>query len=158
MENQIPVISKVDGQQTTVTHTKPNNLLVILLLILLVISVVILGFFVYQTQKLTKQLSIYKNVSSLTPTPTTTFDPNHGYKLFKELFIDSKYNFSFNLPDYFGRYGGWSSDNEWEKDANPDYLYILPFETAKQEDAVFTGRDELSGRVKELSILISKGN
>lgn len=134
----------------------PKNYSGILIGILLLLLGILVGMEIDETTFISNIRTFLgaKPTPALLSTPSPTSDPTHGYKLFKGLFIDSKYNFSFNLPDYFGRYGGWSSDHEWEKNANPDYQRILPLETAKQEDAVFT--TDGGGRVKELTISVSK--
>lgn len=122
------------------------------LLIILIITILgTVGYLGYKSNFSKTRISIFTS-----PTPSLTLVQNSGYKLFKGLFVDTKYDFSFKLPDYFGRYSGWSSDNEWEKDANPDYLYILPLETAKQEDVILKGKDELGGRLKEFTVSVSK--
>lgn len=113
----------------------------------IVLMVVVVGFLFTKGYKKTS-ISSLTDLSKSTPTS----DANHGDRLFKQLFSDTKYGFSFKLPDYFGRYGGWESDNAWEKDANPDHLSILPLETAKQEDVVF----KQLGLLKEISISVSK--
>lgn len=122
-----------------------------LLIILMITILGTVGYLGYKSNFSKTRISVFTS-----PTPSSNIVQDNGYKLFKGLFVDTKYGFSFELPDYFGRYGGWSSDNKWGKDANPDYLYILPLETAKQEDAIFKGKDEFSGRSKEFSVSVSK--
>lgn len=111
-ENQISQIPTVDSPQTTVIQTvdekpKKNNFLVILLSILLVLSLAIAGFFAYQTQKLAKELSGFKNQNLATPTsePESTFpmytepnNPTADWKTYKvnELGIE------FKLPKQLG--------------------------------------------------------
>lgn len=62
MENQTPV---------TPVNQKTSNFLIILLSILLFISVVIAGFFAYQTQKLVNELNVLRNQ----PNPVATTEP-----------------------------------------------------------------------------------
>lgn len=77
MENQTPMVPIANSQQTTVTQStidsepKANNFLVILLSILLLFSVLIAGFFAYQTQKLVNELTTLKNE----PAPITVLQP-----------------------------------------------------------------------------------
>ncbi len=64
-ENNL-VPTPVVTSQVAVEQPKQSNFLAILLSILLFISVVIAGFFAFQTQKLVKELTVLKNE----PTPT----------------------------------------------------------------------------------------
>ena len=66
-ENQTPVVP-VATPQVAVEQPKQSNFLVILLSTLLLLSVLIAGFFAYQTQKLVKELTLLRTE----PTPTTT--------------------------------------------------------------------------------------
>ena len=61
------------SEPTSLGQPKQNNFLVVLLSILLMLSVVIAGFFAYQTQKLVKELTILKTEPTLVGTvePTT---------------------------------------------------------------------------------------
>lgn len=110
--------------------------------------VVVLGL-VYVWESNRRKLSDKSQMSNL----NSTLELNHGYKLFEGNFSDTKYGFSFKLPDYFGRYGGWESDNDWERGVNPDHLLIIPLETAKHEDVVFKQIELL----KEVEVSVSKG-
>ena len=67
MKNQTPVAPVVTQQP------KQNNFLVILLSILLFISIVIAGFFAFQTQKLVKELTLLR--TEPIPTPEVTMEP-----------------------------------------------------------------------------------
>ena len=74
----MPEIPTVDSPQTTAVQTvdqKPstNSFLVILLSVLLLLSVIIAGFFAYQTQKLVKELTMLK--TEPIPTPEVTMEP-----------------------------------------------------------------------------------
>ncbi|MDP4011984.1 MAG: hypothetical protein Q8R00_00040 [Candidatus Nanoarchaeia archaeon] len=78
--NPVPtrVMPTVDSPQTTVVQAvdqKPstNSFLIILLSSLLFISVIIAGFFAYQTQKLVKELTVLKTESI--PTPEAMTEP-----------------------------------------------------------------------------------
>jgi len=112
-EDQISQTPTVDNPQTTVMQTvdekpKKNNFLVILLSILMLLALAIAGFFAYQTQKLAKELSEFKNQNLATPTsePESTFpmytepspDPTVNWKTYKvnELGIE------FKLPKQLG--------------------------------------------------------
>ena len=112
MENQISTIPAtstipvVDNQQM-VTPEKPkkSNFLTILLSILLFVSITIIGFLIFQTQKLTKELTELKTVGTSTPTPVvqieptitpnTTPEPNINTKMY----TSDKYGFSFRYPN-----------------------------------------------------------
>jgi len=79
-EDQIPQTPIVDSPQITVAQVvdqmpKKNNFLTVLLSILLVVSCLIAGFFAYQTQKLAKELSEFKNQNLATPTPFVSIEP-----------------------------------------------------------------------------------
>lgn len=62
---QTPV-APVVAPQVVAEQPKQSNFLVILLSVLLLLSILIAGFFAYQTQKLVKELTVLKNE----PTPT----------------------------------------------------------------------------------------
>lgn len=57
------------------TNPKQSNFLVTLLSVLLLISVVIAGFFAYQTQNLVKELRMMNEETSVKPTPMVTDEP-----------------------------------------------------------------------------------
>ena len=78
---------------------KPNNFLVVLLSILLFISLVIAGFFAYQTQKLTQELleSRNQNLVIQTPTPIATTDPTMDWKTYKILPIKLVFKYPASL-------------------------------------------------------------
>ena len=122
-------------------------------MILLAVTLVGVVIYVFYRNFFTKVSNPAFSVS--TPVPS----PNSGDKLFNSLYEDPKYGFSFILPNYFGRYGSWSSDHDWEKDSNPDRLNILPLENTKSEDASFKW-DDVNGwgfMLKEINISINKG-
>jgi hypothetical protein len=100
--NNIP-----DPVQVKNDQPKQNNFLVVLLSVLLLISVVIAGFFAYQTQVLVKELnnlktnqkstSIITTESKIEPTATNsamTVDPTAGWKTY----IDPNGEFNFKYP------------------------------------------------------------
>ena len=97
MENQIQpnqTLPAIDNQQTIILEQpKKNNFLVILLSILLFISLVIAGFFAYQTQKLVNELAVIKNT---TPTVTADIDPTLNWKTFLD---PNLVGFSFKYDD-----------------------------------------------------------
>ncbi|KKP48235.1 MAG: hypothetical protein UR39_C0001G0030 [Candidatus Woesebacteria bacterium GW2011_GWA1_33_30] len=74
---------------------KSNSFLVILLSVLLFVSLVIAGFFVCQTQRLTQELleSRNQNLATLTPTPVATTDPTADWETYesKQLGFEIKY-------------------------------------------------------------------
>ncbi len=104
-QNQTPVTSIVTPQ-VVVEQPKTSNFLIILLSILLFISVVIAGFFAYQTQRLVSELKI-KNEELIVKTsePTVepvatnsaiaTADPTANWKTY----TDDKYKFSLRYPN-----------------------------------------------------------
>lgn len=104
MENQIPVTPIVDNPQTVMERSKPNNFLVILLSVLLFLSVAIIGFFIYQTQKLTKELTVLKSAfpiptASNGPTfkPVSSTDPTINWKTY----TDKLHKIEFNYPSEY---------------------------------------------------------
>lgn len=95
---------------TVDSRPKASNFLVILLSILLLLSVLIAGFFAFQTQKLVAELRVMntlrdKNEELIvkTPEPTTepiatdssTVDPTANWKTY----TNTKFNFSFKYPN-----------------------------------------------------------
>ena len=118
-ENQTPTMPTVDSQHlpaqagttspepVTVTDSqrpKASSFLLVLLSILLFISVIVAGFFAYQTQTLVKELQEIKGIDNLAyPTTTTeptamplaTTDPTANWKIY----TNAKYGFSFKYPD-----------------------------------------------------------
>lgn len=74
-ENQEPVTQVNQLPSLPTQAGKSNNFLIILLSILLIISVVIAGFFAYQTQQLVKQLTVYRLQPTQTSTPIATTEP-----------------------------------------------------------------------------------
>jgi len=106
-ENQISPTPTINSPQTTVTQTvdqkpKKNNFLVVLLSILLFISLVITGFFAYQTQKLVKELADYRLQTTVIPTP----EPESTFPMYTEPSPDptvdwktyANQEFSFKYP------------------------------------------------------------
>lgn len=83
---------------------KNNNFLIYLLSILLLISVLIAGFFAYQTQKLVKQLTELQNQPTplVSPDPSAEAgDPIADWKTYTNIEL----NFSLILPDSWkGKY------------------------------------------------------
>lgn len=82
-----------------------NNFLVILLSVLLSLSILIAGFFAYQTQKLVKELTMLKTESTpvatvesiIEPVATSsamTVDPNSGWKTY----TNAKHGFLLKYP------------------------------------------------------------
>ena len=111
-ENQISQTPIVDSSQTTVMQTvdekpKKNNFLVILLSILMLLALAIAGFFAYQTQKLAKELSEFKNQNLATPTsePESTFpmytEPNSPIADWKTYKVN-ELGIEFKLPKQLG--------------------------------------------------------
>ena len=87
-------------EQTNDQKPKTNSFLVTLLSVLLLISVFIAGFFAYQTQKLVKELTVYRLQPTQTPTPTATPDPTAGWKTYTNTNIGYllKYPEDWNIP------------------------------------------------------------
>ena len=111
-EDQISQTPTVDNPQTTVMQTvdekpKKNNFLVILLSILMLLALAIAGFFAYQTQKLAKELSEFKNQNLATPTsePESTFpmytEPNSPIADWKTYKVN-ELGIEFKLPKQLG--------------------------------------------------------
>ncbi|MDP4011981.1 MAG: hypothetical protein Q8R00_00025, partial [Candidatus Nanoarchaeia archaeon] len=104
---------------------KQSNFLIILLSVLLLLSVLIAGFFAYQTQKLVKELTILKTESiptlevTMEPTiePVATdsseVDPTANWKTYTDP------NFSFKYPIE------WSAPKEQSKTINIDDKLII---------------------------------
>lgn len=102
--NQIPVPTVITPQ-VKIEQSKKTNFLVILLSTLLIISVVISGFFAFQTQKLVKELTLLRTEPTpmATVEPTTeavatnslkTVDPTADWKVY----TNTMYGFSFKYP------------------------------------------------------------
>lgn len=68
-----------------ITEVKQSSFLVILLSILLIISCLIAGFFAYQTQKLVKELTVYRLQPTQTPTPSPTTDSTADWNVYTDL-------------------------------------------------------------------------
>lgn len=98
MENQTPAVP-TSVPQIVEEQPKQSNFIVILLSILLLLSVLIAGFFAFQTQKLVKELQGIRNEELITPEPTTepvaTLDPTADW----QVYTNSKYDFSFKYPE-----------------------------------------------------------
>jgi archaellum component FlaG (FlaF/FlaG flagellin family) len=149
-EDQIPQTPTVDSPQTTVTQTvdenpKKNNFLVILLFILMLLALVIAGFFAYQTQKLAKELSEFKNQNLTTPTsePESTFpmytEPNSPTADWKT-YTNTKYNFSFKYPFNFGNEGVVSGPYSIKSSDSVDIISFSDPDTIREgTDAPFDG-------------------
>ncbi|HCR36420.1 hypothetical protein A2130_02145 [Candidatus Woesebacteria bacterium GWC2_33_12] len=94
-ENQTPIMPTAESPQSV---AKPNNFLIILLSTLLFISLVIAGFFAYQTQKLVLELQGIRNeelvTQTATPEPVATTDPTTDWKEIE----NKEYNFIFKYP------------------------------------------------------------
>ena len=72
---------QVNGEQSIPAQAgKKNNFLTVLLSVLLLISCLIAGFFAYQTQKLAKELSEFKNQNPVTPNP----EPESTFPMYTE--------------------------------------------------------------------------
>lgn len=89
-------------QQTApVQAVKQSNFLVILLSFLLLISVLVAGFFAYQTQQLVKQLTAYSVQKTQTPTPISspepTVDPTASWKTYTGKIFSFKYPDNMNI-------------------------------------------------------------
>jgi hypothetical protein len=104
MENQtVPVVTP-----QVVVEPKGNNFLVILLSILLFISVVIAGFFAYQTQNLVKELSLRDDRSNvdtstieITPptiSPMSTSNPAIDSVANWKTYINNSSNYQIKYP------------------------------------------------------------
>lgn len=113
MENQITQettsiqtpTTQVEGNELVKTETpKQNNFLVVLLSLLLIASVIIAGFFAYQTQKLVKELTIIRDEPTIslstesTPEPTiesiATPDPTADW----ETYVNTENGYSIKFP------------------------------------------------------------
>lgn len=103
-------------QDNMENNLKQNNSLIILLSILLFISLVIAGFFAYQTQKLAKQLSESRNQNLATQTPISTSDPiadlsraeSKDWKTYAD--IDGQFQFKFPANFQIKEYKSWFFD------------------------------------------------
>lgn len=115
-ENQTPVVPEVNSQ-VIAEQPKQSNFIIILLSVLLLISVLIAGFFAYQTQKLVKELTNIKTQSTATPEanieptiePVATTDPTANWKTY------TNKTFSFKYPS------NWMFENQFSV---PDGNYI----------------------------------
>lgn len=117
-ENLTPIAPEVTPQ-IVVEQPKQSNFLVILLSVLLLISVLIAGFFAYQTQKLVKELQGIRSEKKTAPVATTepiaepiatnsatvTSDPTVNWKMY----TNEKYTFKYPprlMQDKNGKVGG----------------------------------------------------
>ena len=154
-EDQISQTPTVDNPQTTVMQTvdekpKKNNFLVILLSILMLLALAIAGFFAYQTQKLAKELSEFKNQNLATPTsePESTFpmytEPNSPIADWKTYKVN-ELGIEFKLPKQLGMLE--NSGKEINGDAGTQYCLVyegsLSFKIIKQ---AFASGGACSGR------------
>lgn len=108
---------------------KNNNFLIMLLSVLLLVSVLIAGFFAFQTQRLVKELRVTRDelTTKTTLEPTTEpvatqyseVDSTTGWKNF------SYKNYSFKLPTNWDTYIGIS-------EGKSDQLFIAPSEKITQ--------------------------
>jgi len=140
----------------TAEPKKNSSFLVILLSILLIISVLIAGFFAYQTQNLVKEITklqvIPTPITSTEPIPTT--DPTTDWKVH----IFSKIGLSIALPEKWythkevlgspdGGYGSWISypvDNPSSQSVEVEgliaTLYLFSYENPEKsldQDATY---------------------
>ncbi|MDZ7586750.1 MAG: hypothetical protein U0946_03255 [Patescibacteria group bacterium] len=108
---QIPPIEP-ELNTVIVKPTKNNSFLIIFLSVLLLISILIAGFFAYQTQKLNSELRMISDESkqsgltptlSVTPNPTTSQTPNGDLADWKT-YTDNKLGFSIKYPQTFNVY------------------------------------------------------
>ena len=79
-------------KEETIKSSRNNGFLVVLLSILLIISVLIAGFFAYQTQKLVKEFNkdqseTFTPTAIPTQTPTPTVDPTANWQTYKNIEI-----------------------------------------------------------------------
>jgi len=138
MENQISQTPIVDSPQTTAVleidqKPKKNNFLVILLSTLLLVACVITGFFAYQTQKLAKELSEFKNqnLATSTPEPESTFpmytEPNNPTADWK-IYYNTKANYSlkYPVPGWKALDTGVMEEKEAEQDSTNVSLIYQP--------------------------------
>ncbi|MDZ7587138.1 MAG: hypothetical protein U0946_05240 [Patescibacteria group bacterium] len=105
---------------------KNNNFLIILLSILLLISIIVAGFFAYQTQKLVAQLNTYINKPEplATESPTPTPDPTADW----ETYTNTQYG-------YLVKYS--PSLNSIKEISDDIYLSLVNFENPSSEKENF---------------------
>lgn len=108
MQEINPVSTPVVTPPVVIEQPKKSNFLVILLSILLLLSVLIAGFFAYQTQKLVSELTVLKNEP--TPTAIAKVEPTDDQGLEPEpipleiltkdwkTFSNNDYKFLFRYP------------------------------------------------------------
>lgn len=90
VENPTPPIISVEKP----VQKNGSGFLVFLLSTLLIISVLIAGFFAYQTQNLVKELTLLKSSPSPIPTPTSTSDETENWTKYG----GDKYGYYFKAP------------------------------------------------------------
>lgn len=103
MQENIQVPTPEITPQIVTEQPKQSNFLTILLSVLLTISVIVSGFFAYQTQKLVKELTLLRTE----PTSTTPFEPTTEPVATKSSEVDptavwktyknSTYNYSLDI-------------------------------------------------------------
>ncbi|MDP3918172.1 MAG: hypothetical protein Q8Q30_03300 [Candidatus Woesebacteria bacterium] len=108
MQENNPVPTPVATPEVVIEQPKQSNFLIILLSVLLLLSVLIAGFFAYQTQKLVNELKIkneeLRNVAVATTEPTVepvatnsasaTPDPTANWKTY----TNTEYKYSISYP------------------------------------------------------------
>lgn len=130
-ENKTPVVP-VATPQVAVEQPKQSNFLVILLSTLLLLSVLIAGFFAYQTQKLVKELTLLR--TEPTPIATSesvvfpeltfeqdkTIDPTANWKTYEMNRIDFKYPQNYFVEPQSSK----SNVTIFNKNSGTDRYYI----------------------------------
>ena len=162
MENQtqLPVNQSVSE---TVIQTeqlpKKSNFLIILLSSLLIISLMIAGFFAFQTQRLVKELRVMSDESKqkTVATPEPTSDPTADWKTY----TNDKYKFSLKYPSEIKNH---KVSINVMKITGFGYCYLYNDEktivvdgiNAKTADGVGTGDTEICDQSRD--IMSKKGN
>lgn len=153
-------------EQDTATNQAPTNeaqstpkqssFLVTLLSILLLISCLIAGFFAYQTQKLVKELTVYKLQPEETPIATITPDPTADWKKY----TNSELGFSFKLAPIL-KYPETIVPSESNSFSNKDGI-SSPLELSEDnillESTIYTNIDESSLKKVETALASNVGD
>lgn len=120
------------------TTPKQSNFLVTLLSILLLISCLIAGFFAYQTQKLVKELTIYRLQPTEAPVPTPTPYPTADWKTYENI----KYGYTVKYPPLLVPV----------ETINDSYLSFLNFEgdTTPETFSIYVRKSNLDNEIETI--------
>ncbi len=134
-ENQInnPVTQSVSLPAGGQVIQKQSSFLVILLSVLLLLSVLIAGFFAYQTQKLVAELRIMKDEVRITPTATIEPIATESVVLDTtnwKTYTSEKFDFSFKYPVEMS-YVYDQSDQYVENGINNAMILVQNFDGSK---------------------------